>query len=109
MDCTHSLMQEKFQQSTAKTIVLRHKITKDTRAIYAEIDRILSTSTASKLQLQKYTSYLATARILTGGWRGTQQNFILHFLETIRMHQELAGQANYFTPRQLIKFLHAVV
>ena len=79
MDWTYALLQEKMQQSTAKAIVLRHKNTKDTRVIYAEIDATLSSSTAYKLQLSKLTNYLCTARIVSGNWRGTQQTFILHY------------------------------
>ena len=82
MDWTCALLQEKMQQSTAKAIVLRHKDTKDTRVIYAKIDATLSSSTAYKLHITKLTNYLCTARIVSGNWRGTQQNFILHYIET---------------------------
>ena len=83
MDWTYSLLQEKMQQSSAKAIALRHKDTNDTRAIFAEINLTLSTSTAHKLQLTKPTNCLCTALINTGHWRGTQQNFVLHFVETV--------------------------
>ena len=92
-----------MQQSTAKAIVLRHKYTKDTRVIYAEIDSTLSSSTAYKLQLTKLANYLCTVRIVSGNWRGSQQNFVLHYIETARQCQEAAGPDNQFAPRHLIE------
>ena len=86
-----------------------HKDTKDTRAIYAEINLTLSTSTSHKLQLTKLTNYLCTARINTGNWRGTQQNFVLHFIETARQCQEAAGTKNQFAQRHLIELLNMAV
>lgn len=101
----YSVLQTVFKAPMAKTIVTRHLATKDTRLIWKEICEYYDSSMTSVLRSQMISSYLTSTRLHSIQWRGTQANFILHWMEQARIHNEISDTA--FTENQLVTFLNA--
>jgi hypothetical protein len=101
----YSVLQTIFKAPMAKTIVTRHLSDKDTRLIWKEICAHYDSSMTSVLRAQLLSSYLTSTRLHTLQWRGTQSNFILHWMEQARIYNKISDTE--FTETQLVTFLNA--
>ena len=91
----------------ARTIVLKHKTTMNTRDIWKDLQDAFDNSMASELRCQTLSTYLTSTRYVTANWRGTLQNWLLHYKEQVRLHTELSPAA--FSQDQLVNFLNAAL
>ena len=85
------IMQDTFEEPVAKSIVKAHLDDMDTRAMWKEITQCHEYSTTSTISSQKLSSYIASVRLEDGRWRGTQCNFIVHFKEQLRQHNDTSA------------------
>jgi hypothetical protein len=75
------VMQDNFKQSSCKAIILVHKDTKDTRAIWSDLKQIMEKSMLSQINLATLSTFLTSARLATMGWKGTQTNYVYYYKE----------------------------
>ena len=68
----YKVFQDIMQAPTAKTIVTKHLVTKDTRACWAKLCEHFDKSMSSTLQCARISSYLTSIRLYMANWRGTQ-------------------------------------
>lgn len=101
----YSVIQTAFKAPMAKTIVTKHIATKDTRAIWKEICEYYDSSMTSVLRSQQISSYLTSTRYHKLQWKGTQANFILHWVEQARIYNEVS--TDKFTENQMVTFLNS--
>ena len=95
------------EEPVAKLIIKAHLDDMDTRATWKEITQCHKYSTTSTISSQKLSSYITSIRLEDGRWRGTQCNFIAHFKEQLRQHNDTS--AHPYTDGQMIQFLNTAI
>ena len=103
MDWFFNILMLKCVSPVARVIVMKHKDTKNTRLIWKELVERFNSSMAAELKLNQLSTYCTSNRYKDGAWRGTQGNYILHFVEQVRIYNELSDGP--FTEKQSIRFL----
>jgi hypothetical protein len=101
----YSVMQTAFKAPMAKTIVTKHLVDKDTRKIWKELCEYYDGSMTSVLRAQQISSYLTSTRLHNLQWKGSQTNFILHWVEQARIYNEISQHP--FQEMQQITFLNS--
>ena len=101
------VLQDKITCPAAKSIVQKHSILKNTRKLWKELCNHLDNSMNAVLRASKLSSYITSARLHSGTWRGTQTNFILHFKEQLRLYNEISDEP--YTDKQGMTFLESAI
>ena len=79
----YSVLEKILQTDEGKVIVRSHDIDCDAQKIYAEYLSQMTISTEAIMSSGEYLSYLTTAKISDGSWRGTSKGFVLHWIEQL--------------------------
>jgi hypothetical protein len=101
----YSVMQTAFKAPMAKTIVTKHLTDKNTRDIWKELCEYYDSSMTSVLRVQQISSYLTSTRLHNLQWKGSQTNFILHWVEQSRVFNEISQHP--FQEMQLVTLLNS--
>ena len=73
----------------SKAIVRKYKSTFDAQSIYRELQEYATNSTQAVLDSNTLLQYITTARIDDGTWNSTTEKFVLHWMEQVRLYEEL--------------------
>ena len=65
------------------------KSTFDAQSIYRELQEYATNSTQAVLDSNTLLQYITTARIDDGTWNSTTEKFVLHWMEQVRLYEEL--------------------
>ena len=85
------IMINKFKSPNSRSIVLKHKVDKNMRAIWGEVDDRNSSSMASELNMSQLLQYISTILLKGSQWEKVPQNkFLLHYDEHLRHWNEHA-------------------
>ena len=93
--------------SVGATIVREHAHDKDAQAIYMKLVRRAKLSTKATLDSETLMAYVTTARV--GTWHGTTHNFVLHWLEQVRLLHAMLPLKDHVPHRLLLMLLKAAV
>ena len=72
-----------------KAICRKYKGTFDAQSIYCELQEYASKSTQAVIDANTLLQYITTASLSDGTWNGTTEQFVLHWLEQVRLYEEL--------------------
>ena len=72
-----------------KAIVRKYKGTYDAQSIYRELQEYALKSTQAVIDANTLLQYITTASLSDGSWNGTTKQFVLHWLEQVRLYEEL--------------------
>ena len=72
-----------------KAIVRKYKGIFDARSIYQELQEYASKSTQAIVDANTLLQYITIARLSDGSWNGTTRHFVLHWMEQVRLYEEL--------------------
>ena len=72
-----------------KAIVRKYKGTYDAQSIYRELQEYASKSTQAVIDANTLLQYITTASLSDGSWNGMTEQFVLHWLEQVRLYEEL--------------------
>ena len=72
-----------------KAIVRKYKGTYDAQSIYRELQEYASKSTQAVIDVNTLLQYITTASLSDGSWNGMTEQFVLHWLEQVRLYEEL--------------------
>jgi hypothetical protein len=73
------VMQDNFKQLSCKAIVIARKDTKDLRAIWHGIKKMMEKSILSQIKSARLFTFLTSARLATMDPKGTQTNYIYYY------------------------------
>ena len=74
----YSVLERILQTDKGKVIVRSHDADRNAQSIYAEFLQIMTQSTEAMMDWGELLSYLTTAKISDGSWRGTTKTFVLN-------------------------------
>jgi hypothetical protein len=72
-----------------KVIVRSHDDDRDAQKINAEFLIAMTKSTEAQLATSALMSYLTSTRINDGTWRGTSKNFVLNWVDKLRIYHDM--------------------
>ena len=72
-----------------KAIARKYKSTLDAQSIYRELQEYATNSTQAVIDSDTLLQYITTASIVDGSWNGTTEQFVLHWMEQVRLYQDL--------------------
>ena len=78
-----------LQTDKGKAIVRKYKSTFDTQSIYRELQEYATNSTQAVIDSNTLLQYITTAHLDDGTWNGTTEKFVLHWMEQVRLYEEL--------------------
>ena len=84
----YSVLEKILQTDEGKVIVRSHDLDRDAQKIYAEYLNVMTASTEAIMGSGEFLSYLTTAKISDGSWRGSSKGFVLHWIEQLRLYQD---------------------
>ena len=91
----------------AKSIVKKHKVDKDCRQLWEDLEEAFDNSMSNVYYTQKLSTYLTSARLKDISWNGKTENFIHHWQEIARKHDDAATEP--FSSGMKVQFLNACV
>ena len=72
-----------------KAIARKYKSTFDAQSIYREMQEYATNSTQAVIDSNTLLQYITTACIVDGSWNGMTEQFVLHWMEQVRLYQDL--------------------
>ena len=61
----------------------------DAQLIWSELCQVQNSSMNTEFKTQQLSTYLTSTRLKDRSWKGSQENFILHFKEQVRLYNAL--------------------
>ena len=80
-----------------KTIVRRHLDTTDAQSVWRELSEHMRTSSKETSEKRRLTQYV-TNTVLDDNFKGTTEQFVLHFNEQFRQLDEISMTLKSFHP-----------
>ena len=80
-----------------KTIVRRHLTTTDAQAVWRELCEHMRTSSEGASEKRRLTQYVANT-VLDDNFKGTTEQFVLHFNELFRQLDEISDDSEKLPP-----------
>ena len=87
--CIYAVSIRVFKTDKGKAIVRKYKGTFDAQSIYCELQEYASKSTQAIIDANTLLQYITTASLSDGTWNGMTEQFVLHWLEHVRLYEEL--------------------
>ena len=86
-----------LQTVMGKTIVRRHLATTDAQAVWKELSEHMRTSSKGASEKRRLTQYV-TNTVLDDNFKGTTEQFVLHFNEQFRQLEEISEDSERLPP-----------
>ena len=87
-----SVFNANLQTDMGKTIVRRHLNTTDTQSVWRELSEHMRTSSKGTSEKRRLTQYV-TKTVLDDNFKGTTEQFVLHFNEQFRQLDEISDDS----------------
>ena len=98
----------KLQTDMGKTIVRRHLANTDAQSVWKELSEHMRTSSKGASEKRRLTQYV-TNTVLDDNFKGTTEQFVLHFNEQFRQLEEISEDSEKLPPTVKITFLQTAV
>jgi hypothetical protein len=93
----YSVFERTLQTDEGKVVVRSHDSDRNAQLIYSEFLEVMTQSTEALMDSGKLLSYLTTAKISDGSWRGTTKAFVLNWIDKLSLFHELTRERRYQT------------
>ena len=103
----YAIFNRTFMTTVGATIVREHEKDKDAQAIYSKLVQRAILSTQATLDSESLMAYITTAHV--GTWHGTTHNFVLHWLEQVRLLHDMIPTQDHMPSNMLLMLLKAAV
>ena len=92
----YAVLQATVLTSNGKSIVRDHANDYDAQMVYCKIQDHHTRSARADFQASSLLTYITSARLGDGDWRGTTENFIIHWEEQIRTYERITDYSHRF-------------
>ena len=103
-----SVFNANLQTDMGKTIVRRHLTNTDTQAVWKELSEHMGTSSKGASEKRRLTQYV-TNTVLDDNFKGTTEQFVLHFNEQFRQLEEISEDSEKLPPTVKLTLLQTAV
>ena len=103
-----SVFNTNLQTDMGKTIVRRHLASTDAQAVWKELIEHMRTSSKGASEKRRLTQYV-TNTVLDDNFKGTTEQFVLHFNEQFRQLEEISEDDERLPPTVKLTLLQTAV
>ena len=103
-----SVFNANFQTDMGKTIVRRHLANTDAQSVWKELSEHMRTSSKGASEKRRLTQYV-TNTVLDDNFKGTTEQFVLHFNEQFRQLDEISEDSEKLPPTVKLTLLQTAV
>ena len=103
-----SVFNANLQTDMGKTIVRRHLANTDAQSVWKELSEHMRTSSKGALEKRRLTQYVTNA-VLGDNFKGTTEQFVLHFNEQFRQLDEISEDSEKLPPTVNLTLLQTAV
>ena len=103
-----SVFSANLQTNMGKTIVRRHLANTDAQAVWKELSEHMTTSSKEASEKRRLTQYV-TNTVLDDNFKGTTEQFVLHFNEQFRQLEEISEDSEKLPPTVKLTLLQTAV
>ena len=103
-----SLFNINLQTDMGKTIVRRHLASTDAQAVWKELSEHMKTSSKGASEKKRLTQHV-TNTVLDDNFKGTTEQFVLHFNEQFRQLEEISEDDERLPPSVKLTLLQTAV
>ena len=103
-----SVFNTNLQTDMGKTIVRRHLASTDAQAVWKELSEHMKTSSKGASEKRRLTQYV-TNTVLDDNFKGTTDQFVLHFNEQFRQLEEISEDDERLPPSVKLTLLQTPV
>ena len=103
-----SVFNASLQTDMGKTIVRRHLANTDAQAVWKELSEHMRTSSKGASENRRLTQYV-TNTVLDDNFKGTTEQFVLHFNEQFRQLDEISEDSERLPPTVKLTLLQTAV
>ena len=103
-----SVFNTNLQTDMGKTIVRRHLASTDAQAVWKELSEHMKTSSKGASEKRRLTQYV-TNTVLDDNFKGTTEQFVLHFIEQFRQLEEISEDDERLPPSVKLTLLQTAV
>ena len=103
-----SVFNANLQTDMGKTIVRRHLANTDAQSVWKELSEHMSTSSKGASEKRRVTQYV-TNTVLDDKFKGTTEQFVLHFNEQFRQLEEISVDSEKLPPTVKLTLLKSAV
>ena len=103
-----SVSNANLQTDMGKTIVRRHLDTTDAQSVWRELSEHMRTSSKGASEKRRLSQYV-TNTVLDDKFKGTTEQFVLHFNEQFRQLDEISGDSEKLPPTVKLTILQTAV
>ena len=103
-----SVFNANLQTDMGKTIVRRHLDTTDAQSVWRELSEHMRTSSKGSSEKRRLTQYV-TNTVPDDNFKGTAEQFVLHFNEQIRHLDEISDDSEKLPPTVKLTLLQTAI
>ena len=103
-----SVLDKHLLTDMGKTIVKKYVHTTDAQSVWKDYEEHMKSSSKGASEKRRLTQYV-TNTILDDNYRGTTEQFVLHFNEQFRQLEEITEEAEHFPPQIKLQLLQNAV
>ena len=103
-----SVFNANLQTDMGKTIVRRHLANTDAQSVRKELSEHMRTSSKGAAEKRRLTQYV-TNTVLDDNFKGTTEQFVLHFNEQFRQLEEISEDSEKLSPTVKLTLLQTAV
>ena len=93
-----------------KTIVRKYVHTTDAQSVWKDFQHHMKSSSKGASEKRRLTQYVTNTRsTLDDNYKGTTEQFVLHFNEQFRQLEEISDPSEHFPPQIKLKLLQNAV
>ena len=104
----NSVFNKILQSDIGKTIVRKHTSTLDEHSVWRDFESDMSTSSKGLNERNRLHTYVSTT-IYDKSWKGTTEQFVLHFYEQFRQLDEVTPLNEHLLPSVSLTLLQTAV
>ena len=103
-----SVFNNNLKTDMGKTIVRRHLANTDTQSVWKELSEHMRTSSKGASEKRRLTQYV-TNTVLDDNFKGTTEQFVLHFSEQFRQLDEISEDSEKLPPTVKLTLLQTAI
>ena len=96
----YAVLEDKVQTDQGKLIIRQHEDIYDAQSAYRDLLAHHKRSTKALMNSADILSYITSARLGSGEWKGSTENFIIHWKNQIWLYEHLVPDVDHFSNGQ---------
>ena len=93
----YSIFVKTLQTDQGKVFVREHEDDYNAQEVFHKLKDHSLKSTKATIDSSKILSYITSAKIGDGTWKGSSESFILHWEEQVQLYETLVKKTEYFS------------